>query len=190
MTDQAVERRIVGTTLKLALVVPAMFAFAFFVMPPLYDAFCDWTGLNGKTGGQYVADPAGLVVDESRTVEVRFVATNNQDMNWAFHPDTSIVRVHPGQETEIVYSARNPGNRLMTGQAIPSIVPSSAVPYFHKTECFCFNQQILEGGEAVEMPLRFIVDRDLPKAIRTITLSYTLFDVTPAAPAHTVAALN
>jgi cytochrome c oxidase assembly protein subunit 11 len=57
-----------------------------------------------------------------------------------------------------------------------------AAEYFHKTDCFCFNQQVLAGEEAVEMPLQFIVDQDLPQDVRTITLSYTLFDVTDSAP--------
>jgi cytochrome c oxidase assembly protein subunit 11 len=68
----------------------------------------------------------------------------------------------------------------MTAQAIPSVSPGRAATYFHKTECFCFNQQLLSGGSAIDMPLRFIVDRDLPDDVNTITLSYTLFDVTEA----------
>ena len=64
------------------------------------------------------------------------------------------------------------------GQAVPSVMPSRAADYFHKTECFCFTQQPLGAGEEVEMGLRFVVDQDLPKDIHTITLSYTLFDVT------------
>ena len=66
----------------------------------------------------------------------------------------------------------------MTAQAIPSVSPGRAAAYFLKTECFCFNQQLLSGGEAVDMPLKFIVDRDVPDNVSTITLSYTLFDVT------------
>lgn len=183
-------RSIVATSLKLLLVVPLMFAFVFVVMVPLYDAFCEWTGLNGKTGGQYTADPAGLVVDESRTIEVRFVATNSQGMEWEFHPQQALVRVHPGAENDTLFFARNPSGGTMVGRAIPSIVPSSAAAYFHKTECFCFNEQKLTAGEAVEMPMRFIVDRDLPRAIRTITLSYMLFDVTESAQKPAVAMLN
>ena len=57
-------------------------------------------------------------------------------------------------------------------------MPSRAAQYFHKTECFCFNQQPLEGEQSADLPLQFIVDMDLPKDIRTITLSYTIFDIT------------
>ena len=65
----------------------------------------------------------------------------------------------------------------MTVQAIPSISPGLAVAHFHKLECFCFNQQSLKSGEALEMPLMFKIDKDLPRNIHTITLAYTLFDV-------------
>jgi cytochrome c oxidase assembly protein subunit 11 len=77
-----------------------------------------------------------------------------------------------------MFYARNPLPKDMVAQAIPSVSPARAAEYFHKTECFCFNQQPLAGGEQAEMPLQFIVDQDLPVDIKTITLSYTLFDVT------------
>ena len=66
----------------------------------------------------------------------------------------------------------------MVAQAVPSVSPARAAEYFHKTECFCFNQQPLDGGEETEMALQFIVDQDLPADIKSITLSYTIFDVT------------
>jgi cytochrome c oxidase assembly protein subunit 11 len=163
------------TTKLLALAV-GMLLFALFIMPPLYDAFCDITGLNGKTGGKYEAVPAA--VDESRLVEVQFVASNNKNMPWGFEPGVLSVKVHPGEEMDTVFLATNPTDRYMIAQAIPSLVPFEVAKYFHKTECFCFNQQELKAGESAELPLRFIVDPDLPRAIKTITLSYTLFDVT------------
>ena len=164
------------TLVKSLATVVAMFLFAIFVMPPLYDAFCEITGIGGKTGGPYVAETSGI--DESRTVRVQFVATNNGDMPWDFAPGIFEVTVHPGEPTPVHFIARNTTDRDMVSQAIPSVVPNSAAQYFHKTECFCFNQQPLAAGEEAELPLVFIVDRDLPSAIHTITLSYTLFDVT------------
>jgi cytochrome c oxidase assembly protein subunit 11 len=161
---------------KLFGVVVGMFVFAVWIMPPLYDVFCEVTGLNGKTGDKYEA--VEIQVDTSRTVKVQFVATNNEGMPWSFEPMRDSVEVHPGQEMEIRYLARNPTDSDMVGQAIPSVVPFKAAEYFHKTECFCFNQQPLPGGESAELPLRFIVDQDIPKQVHTITLSYTLFDVT------------
>ena len=88
--------------------------------------------------------------------------------------------VHPGEPARTTFHALNPTGKRMVAQAVPSIVPTKAAEFFHKTECFCFNQQILEAGQEVEMPLVFIVDQALPADIHTVTLSYTLFDVTDA----------
>src|SRR5690606_21800367 len=121
--------------------VVAMFLFAIFIMPPLYDAFCEITGLGGKTGGPYVAVDAGI--DDSRTVKVQFVTTNNGRMDWEFKPMQFEVKVHPGQPTPVKFWAKNPSDRDMVAQAIPSISPSNAARYFQKTECFCFNRQPL-----------------------------------------------
>ncbi|WP_295802738.1 cytochrome c oxidase assembly protein [uncultured Microbulbifer sp.] len=164
------------TTAKLLTLAVSMLGFALFVMPPLYDAFCEITGLNGKTGERYEAVPAA--VDRERLVKVQFVATNNENMPWEFRPGTVEMRVHPGEPADTVFIARNPSGREMIAQAIPSLAPSKAAEYFHKTECFCFNQQTLAAGESAELGLRFIVDPDLPRGVNTITLSYTLFDVT------------
>ena len=170
----------IDTVFKLVTVAVAMFAFVFVVMVPLYNVLCDALGINGKTSGQaYTSVQAA--VDESRTVTVQFVATNNEGMPWEFGPSTTAMKVHPGAVNDTVFYARNPLPRAMVAQAIPSVSPARAAEYFHKTECFCFNQQPLEGESAADMPLQFIVDQDLPRDIRTITLSYTIFDVTDMA---------
>jgi cytochrome c oxidase assembly protein subunit 11 len=163
---------------KLCATVVGMFVFAIFIMPPMYTLFCDITGLNGKTGGKYDETQNNFGVDTSREIKVQFIANNNEAMPWEFRPiDTSIV-VHPGEPAVIKYYAHNPTDKAMTGQAIPSLVPYKAVSYFHKTECFCFNSQPLKAGESAELGLSFIIDIDIPKYVKTITLSYTLFDVT------------
>ena len=170
----------IDTATKLVAVAVMMFAFVFVVMVPLYNVLCDALGVNGKTSGQaYTSVQAG--VDESRLVTVQFVATNNEGMPWEFSPTTTAMQVHPGAVNDTVFMASNPLPRAMVAQAIPSISPSRAVAYFHKTECFCFNQQSLEGGAEAALPLQYIVDRDLPADIKTITLSYTIFDVTDMA---------
>ena len=168
------------TAAKLVAVAALMFAFVIVVMVPLYNVLCDALGINRKTSGEaYTSVQAG--VDESRLVSVQFVATNNEGMPWEFGPSTTVMKVHPGAVNETVFLARNPLPKAMIAQAIPSISPARAVAYFHKTECFCFNQQPLDGGAAAELPLQYIVDRDLPADIHTITLSYTIFDVTDMA---------
>ena len=100
-------------------------------------------------------------------------------MPWDFRPNVVSVTVHPGASNKVTFYARNNTVRNMVAQAIPSMTPSEAVAHFHKIECFCFNQQPLKGNESKNMPLVFQIDKDLPKDIRVITLSYTLFDVTP-----------
>ena len=170
----------VDTALKLSAVAAAMFAFVFVVMVPLYNVLCDALGINGKTVNQaYTSVPA--LVDESREITVQFVAVNNDGMPWGFAPDARVMRVHPGAANGVVFKALNPTDNSMVAQAIPSVSPSRAAAYFHKTECFCFDEQMLAGQSAADMPLQFIVDQDLPRDIHTITLSYTLFDVTDTA---------
>ena len=172
MAEHAVNR----TVVKLLVIVVAMFAFVFVVMVPLYDVLCDALGINGKTGERYEAVAAE--VDDSRIVKVQFLARNSDGMVWHFQPESKVIRVHPGAAEQTVFQARNSTQHEMVAQAIPSVSPSRAAAYFNKTECFCFNQQTLAAGESAELPLRFIVDQDLPRDISTITLSYTLFDVT------------
>lgn len=184
MADQT-RKSIVLLSAKLSALGVAMFAFAIFVMPPLYDVFCEITGLNGKTGSRYQARAIG--VDESRTITVQFMATNNEGMPWLFRPGQASIEVHPGQAVDVVYHATNSTGRDMVAQAVPSLVPFKAAQYFHKTECFCFNNQPLKAGESAELGLQFIVDLDVPPQVNTITLSYTLFDITDSVAGNAVA---
>lgn len=173
MTDRAIHK----TVIKLLLVAIAMFAFVFVVMVPMYNVLCEALGINGKSsGGQYTVTHSA--VDQDRWVTIQFIATNNADMPWVFHPHSTTMSVHPGATNHTTFYAHNPVSETMVAQAIPSIMPARAAQYFHKTECFCFEQQPLGGGDEVDMPLQFIIDQDLPADIKTITLSYTLFDVT------------
>jgi len=176
----------VNTVINLTTVAVLMFAFVFVVMVPLYNVLCDVLGINGKPSGQRYTAVAAQV-DESRTVTVQFIASNNEGMPWEFAPGETMMKVHPGAVSSTVFHARNPMPDAMVAQAIPSISPSRAAQYFHKTECFCFNQQPLDGETSAELPLQFIVDQDLPSDIGTITLSYTMFDVTNMASAAIVA---
>ncbi|OUS15493.1 cytochrome c oxidase assembly protein [Gammaproteobacteria bacterium 50_400_T64] len=169
-------------TLKLVVAAIGMFVFAVFLMPPLYDVFCELTGIGGKTKGQY--EGAAVAVDVEREIKIQFVATNNGAMPWEFSPLDYQIRVHPGEKTAVEFYAKNPTSRDMVAQAIPNITPNNAAEFFHKTECFCFNKQELKAGEEANMGLVFIVDPKLPASVTTITLSYTLFDVTEATAAE------
>lgn len=173
--DKAAGKRNSRLAVKLMAATVAMFAFGF-ALVPIYDVFCEITGLNGKTGGRYEA--VDVAVDENRVVTVQFVARNNGGMSWEFGPEVSQIQVHPGEMAEVNFYARNPSANTMIAQAIPSVSPSRGAEYLRKTECFCFNQQELAAGEEISMPLLFFVDQDLPKDVSKLTLSYTLFDIT------------
>ena len=159
---------------RLGISAVLMFGFGF-AMVPLYDVFCDITGINGKTGRIEQEAALSQEVDEARLVTVEFLATVNSKLPWEFKPMIRKIKVHPGEVTEVNYFARNKTDRLVAGQAIPSLAPGLAAKYFNKTECFCFTRQTLQPGESKEMPLRFVVDPQLPEEIRTVSLSYTFF---------------
>lgn len=162
--------------LKLAGLGLGMFAFAY-AMVPLYNTLCDITGLNGKTGGRIRATQASQI-DTSRTVRIDFMVTNNQDMPWEFTGPTASVDVHPGEITRVNFYAKNPTAQNMVGQTIPSVAPGEGAQYLKKTECFCFDKQPLQAGEAAHMPMVFFIDPSIPREIEQLTLSYTLFDIT------------
>ncbi len=172
-----------NTVTKLVLLGVGMFGFAF-ALVPLYDLLCDVTGLGGRTGGAYAYEPAKAEVDTSRLVKVNFVANTNDGMPWQFWGETPTVRVHPGELTEVKFYVKNPTDRAMVGQAVPSVAPNAAAEHFHKTECFCFERQILQPGEELEMPMRFFLAPELPKYVQSVSLSYSLFDITELAAAE------
>ena len=162
------------TAARLAVVVLAMFGFGY-ALVPLYDVLCEITGLGGRTG---VVEASALdgAVDTSRTVKVQFLGTVSSRLPWEFRPNVASMEVHPGQVYETTYFARNLSAAPTIGQARPSVAPSVASLHFNKTECFCFTRQELAPGEARDMPVRFVLSRDLPAGIATVTLSYTFFD--------------
>jgi cytochrome c oxidase assembly protein subunit 11 len=155
-----------------------MFVFALFIMPAFYNLLCSVLDINSPrlNTKAYVAEK--VKIDDTRKIKVQFVTITSAGMPWEFHASDTFVEVNPGASTRTIFHARNPTDHRMVVQAVPSIVPQSAVEYFHKTECFCFTEQTLEAGQEIDMPVVFIVDQALPADVRTITLSYTLFDVT------------
>lgn len=166
---------------RMAMVAVAMFGFGYLLVP-LYDVICEVTGLNGKTGEISEAEVSEKYqLDPNRTVKVQFVANHNGTMPWDFGPSVATMEVHPGKVYSTNFVARNSTGRDMVAQAVPSVAPGLASRYFNKTECFCFDQQPLAAGEEKDMPLRFIVDPRLPKKVDTLTLAYTIFDVTDKA---------
>lgn len=170
---------------RLGIAAVLMFGFGF-ALVPLYDVFCDITGINGKTGRIEVEEALSQQVDEDRLVTVEFLATVHSDLPWEFRPLVKRIKVHPGEVTEVNYFASNKTDNPVAGQAVPSLAPGLAAKYFNKTECFCFTRQTLGPGESKEMPLRFVVDPELPGNVRTVSLSYTFFQAEPDASGSTV----
>jgi cytochrome c oxidase assembly protein subunit 11 len=151
-----------------------MFVFGF-VLVPIYDVFCRITGIGGKVDLTPATLIRGEIPDENRWITVEFVGSVNEYAPWEFHPTVASMKVHPGQLYDATFFARNLTKRELVGQAVPSVSPGVAAKYFRKTECFCFTAQDFAAEEARTMPVRFIVDTDLPNHIDRLTLSYTFF---------------
>ena len=165
---------------KLGVVALGMFAFGYGLVP-LYQRICEATGINilalseRQVPGNAAAQPANTQVDTSRTITVEFDA--NAHGPWAFKPAQRAVQVHPGELATVVYEFQNVQDRRMAAQAVPSYAPRQAAAYFNKLECFCFNQYQLEPGEKRQWPVTFVVDPRISHDVKTITLSYTFFEV-------------
>jgi cytochrome c oxidase assembly protein subunit 11 len=166
-----------------------MLGFAF-ALVPLYDVFCEITGINGKNYEREIsAEPAVLQVSE-REVTIQFLAQVNRGMPWEFRPTENQLKVKLGEVHVTSYYARNHANQAVTGQAVPSISPGYAAPYLKKIECFCFTQQHLEAGADQQMAVRFYIDDELPEEVKTLTLSYSLFKIADAEVASPALASN
>lgn len=172
---------------KLLLLVAAAFAFGF-TLVPLYNVFCEASGLNGKTAtkvgvgglkipadGAVPAPPSRI--DRSRIVTVEFIGTVMPGLPWEMRPMTSRLDLHPGELHQATFLVHNNSHATIVGQAVPSVSPGQAAQHFEKLDCFCFKQQTLAPGETREMPLTFIVKPEIDADIRNITLSYAFFNV-------------
>ena len=160
---------------KLVGISLAAFALTFSLVP-LYRIACEKVfGIRLEQGPGQVAATAADPARKPRTVTVQFDGGVNSKLPWAFEPAQLSMQVVPGELNEAMYVARNDGDRAIVGSATPSVAPARASGHFTKTECFCFTAQTLQPGESRDMPVRFIVDRDLPADVKTITLSYTFF---------------
>ena len=181
----SIARENAKTVGKLAAVALGMFAFGYLLVP-LYQQICEATGINilslserqvpgGGSAGKNAKLPANSQVDTSRTITVEF--DSNVRSLWDFKPAVRSMQVHPGEMATVMYEFQNIQNRRMAAQAIPSYAPRQATAFFNKLECFCFSQYTLEPGEKREWPVVFYIDSRISKDVKTITLSYTFFEV-------------
>ncbi|MCF6299847.1 MAG: cytochrome c oxidase assembly protein [Proteobacteria bacterium] len=171
-----------GKVLKNSVLVTVlMLGFVFFGLVPLYEAFCEFTGITGKTG--VVTEENAINSKLSgRILTVQFDGTVNSNLPWQFKAVNFSMDVRPGKMYTIEYLAKNISNADVTGQAVPSVAPFEASKYFDKTECFCFTKQLLRAGEEKLMPVTFIVSSDIPEHIDVLTLSYTFFKMEESSP--------
>lgn len=170
------ERALNGLMLrKLLVIAVAMFGFGYALIP-IYKQICELTGINILTPKDIdLKEVKNSQIDTSREVTIEFDA--NTQGPWRFRPTVSSLKVHPGEMAQVVYEVVNKQSYKMDAQAIPSYAPQQATAYFKKLDCFCFKQQTLEANEARQMPVTFFIDPALPKDVKTITLSYTFFEV-------------
>jgi cytochrome c oxidase assembly protein subunit 11 len=176
------DRRRVGLTAAACVVFVAGMVGMSFAAVPLYAIFCQVTGLGGTTQRAEAAPDA--VAD--RTIQVRFDANVGNGLGWSFRPLTRAVQVKMGEVGEAVFVAENRTDKPVTGAAVFNVTPLEVGAYFNKIACFCFDEQTLQPGERVEMPVTFFVDPAMAKDsdvdyVRSLTLSYTFYPVdTPA----------
>jgi cytochrome c oxidase assembly protein subunit 11 len=170
VSDAHANRRML---VKLLAVAVMMFGFGF-ALVPFYRAICEALGLNSVVRPDTVVNTQ---VDSSRELTVEFDTNLRSGLPWSFVPLQKSVRVHPGALAQVTFEIRNHSDRPVTGQAIPSYGPQLAGRYFKKLDCFCFTQQTLAPGEVKRMPVVFVIERDMPRDVETVTLSYTFFEV-------------
>ncbi|MBI5330924.1 MAG: cytochrome c oxidase assembly protein [Betaproteobacteria bacterium] len=175
MSEPATPLAVANRRLAYKLGGVAVLALGFgFALAPLYDVFCQLTGINGKVE-QFNLPPSQMKVDRSRSVQVRFLSQPMPGMPIEFHPSQSSLSIHPGDIILARYWVRNPTDTPLAGNAVPSISPGAANAYFKKIDCFCFREQTLAPGEERELAVTFWVDSALPKSITDITLSYAFY---------------
>ncbi|MGH8441883.1 MAG: cytochrome c oxidase assembly protein [Nevskiaceae bacterium] len=165
--------------LRLSAGAAGMFAFGF-ALVPLYGALCDLVGFNGRSSNMVLASTV-TEDPQARTVTVEFTTTVNGGQAWDFASERQRLEVHPGKLYTVEFTATNPNGHAVIAQAVPSVAPWNAARHLRKTECFCFRQQAFAAGEQKRMPMRFMLDPELPAEVETVTLSYTMFDVTETA---------
>jgi len=175
------QQRRANRKLLYALLMMTAGAFAFgWALVPLYSVLCKVAGIGNAQAqeGQAVVREA---IDPNREVTIEFLADPASVGSFEFRPAVASMRVHPGKLYDTEFYAKNLTAAASVAQAVPSISPSAGAQYFHKTQCFCFSPQRFQAGEARNMPVRFIVDPQLPASVDKLSLAYTFYDTTQTA---------
>ena len=158
------------------LIIFSIFMFSFsYMLVPLYDVFCELTGLNGKTG----RINSEFVVESplERNIGVTFTSTVANSGPFKFKPDQKELTVNPGKIYTAFYTLTNLSNYDLVATASPSVVPGKYAEYFKKIECFCFQHQEIKANETKKLTIQFIVDDGLPSEASNLVLAYTMFNI-------------
>jgi cytochrome c oxidase assembly protein subunit 11 len=175
------KQRRANSKLVRSLLIMTAGSFAFgWALVPLYDVLCRAAGIGNaeaKAGKSVVEE----TMDPNREVTIEFLAEPASVGSFDFRPKVASMRVHPGKLYDAEFYAKNLTQEPSVAQAVPSISPTGTARYFHKTECFCFSPQKFAAGEGRDLPVRFIVDPQLPSDVDKLTLAYTIYDTTQSA---------
>jgi cytochrome c oxidase assembly protein subunit 11 len=174
-------KRLANRKLIRALLIMTAGSFAFgWALVPLYDVLCRAAGIGNAEAkaGQSVVQEA---IDPNREITIEFIAEPASVGSFDFRPKVASMRVHPGKLYDVDFYAKNLTDQASVAQAVPSISPTGTAKYFHKTQCFCFSPQKFAAEEGRDMPVRFIVDPQLPANVDKLTLAYTIYDTTQSA---------
>ena len=182
MDPQPANRKLANRKLIVGLLIMVAGSFAFgWALVPLYDLLCRAAGIGNAEAKAGAATAVHEQVDPNREITIEFVAAPASVGSYEFRPKVASMRIHPGKLYDSEFYAKNLTPFASVAQAVPSITPAGSSRYFHKTECFCFSPQKFAAGEGRNMPVRFIVDPQLPTNIDTLTLAYTFYDTTQSA---------
>ena len=177
---EIIQKKIRKQIILLSMAALLMFGFGF-ALVPLYNVFCKVTGMNGKTQMNDIVLPS-IPIDDKRVITVELLANTNSHMPATFRTHKARYQFHPGEFIETDFWLENHSDKDLVIQAIPSVAPGLAGSHVKKQVCFCFQNQEIGAHQTMRMPLRFTISPDLPSKYSTVTLSYTIFDVTPTEP--------
>ena len=160
---------------KISLIPIAMFGFGF-ALVPLYDVFCDITGLNGKN---FQVSTADQVTQKNNaplhTAKLQFLADADSRDLWQFKPENKTLQLQAGNLITTYYELTNPYDYPVTIQAVPSVAPGEWAEYLVKIECFCFTQQVVPAKANLKLPLQVTLSAKAPKEVNHLSLSYRLY---------------
>lgn len=163
---------------KITLIPIGMFAFGF-ALVPLYDVFCEITGVNGKNfSTQVESDPLTQQEAEKQNliVDLRLTADPDSRDHWKLKPDKNIIAIQAGKMIKTHYQLTNPTDKPITIRAVPSVAPGHWAQYLVKIECFCFDEQHIPANGTVELPLQVTLSASTPGEVNHLTLSYRIYE--------------